>query len=932
MKQSSRLHQPDIEGSVGLSPFEQFNAFVSVLRPKDGSTEIWFKLGHNKFLVGEFDYSGRFKIYTTKGTGADRQRDYEISDGFDRLSRAARSQDGGVFYIPTQPIGAPTKEAVTSTDDIGIELDSLTREEQLERYAEFTRVTGLEWALLLSSGGKSIHAHLKLDEHYPVEQAQFLRQLVCLGLRSDPVTARLHQPMRVPGFWRKEKQALQELLSVSQARYSTKQAIEGLRKWFDHLGWQFPESLGEDWWREKFHPLLKGCAKHTEQYKLDTARELLASGEAAFLSQKEEQKQARESRQTEQQVYSARRQSTGETNLVDLVNQTSAQLGSNAFNWTGHNWKFTGDHARGCCPFHQSASGSSAWIAPADNGWTFHCTACTDDKSISPFTYWLYLRDGFNTSYPKGREWVEAAKQFLSEHGVSAPDFAPGQGFGQSQDTDKGKGKKKTWEQKRFEAASAAASRRALLKERMAVVEGEYWDELKKDVLLTRSDIQYQGYCPAPDLSKSSTHLIQGGLGSGKTQAMLEALRRADCKTVIWITTRNGLLAQTRSRGEKMGLEAHHYQNDVGGIRQSINLSSAGLGFLEDPALDLDVRLYTMADASLKPYATGGFSWEKCTVVIDEFCSVRKSIHQKVDSFGQFEELMARAGTLILADAFLSDIDRGIVKKYRGGQHRQRIVYQQIFQQSGVKIRWVEALKKLKKDERENGIEQQISFTHEGIYFELVDREIEDTQGNPGLRAIACHSKTTAKVRARYLEGHSFKVKLCTSETVDSNRGFLSDPDHALAGYDWVIYTPTAESGLDIQAPVVSGLMLDCGVLSPTATLQMMGRCRKCPVWTVSAPRYQVGGKPPRLDAANAVELAEHFDQLFDAEGIESSKRSGAWQQWDSAVSEVCKQFGSEYLYKLLEYFHSNVETVLIDPMRDHRSWRDSVLERPIQI
>ncbi|MBW4465076.1 MAG: hypothetical protein KME07_06505 [Pegethrix bostrychoides GSE-TBD4-15B] len=435
MQHLHRQQAQDIGGAVGLSPFEQWQRFCCTLAPKDGSSEIWLKFGHNQFFVGEFSHSGRFDIWATKGAGAERVRTDNLGDAYTHLSKLCLEQPGGAFYIPTQPIGSPTKEAVATTDDIGIELDSISRSEQLEQYADFSRVTGLEWAMLIGSGGKSVHAHLKLDEHRPVEQVQPLRRATCLGLRADPVTVRLHQPMRASGLYRKEKQSYQELLSASDARYTPEQIIAGLKKWFAHLDWQFPDSLSEAWWREKFHPLLKGSANNTEQHKLDTARELLAAGEAGFLADKAAAQAVRESRETERRLYTAQQQLTGKVSLVDLVTQTEERLGADAFNWSGHNWKFSGDHARGCCPFHQSASGSSGWIAPAGDGWAFHCTACTDDKPISPFAYWLYLKNGFNTPYPRGREWVEAAKQFLSETGVAVPDLVAEQGFSESEYT-----------------------------------------------------------------------------------------------------------------------------------------------------------------------------------------------------------------------------------------------------------------------------------------------------------------------------------------------------------------------------------------------------------------------------------------------------------------------------------------------------------------
>jgi len=315
----------------------QSQQFASLLIP---NREIWFKVGHNNFFQGIIAPDGNLTLYNTTGAGRDRKRGLGYrTNGWDFLSRLSRENDGGVFYIPTQPEGAPLKECITTLDDIGIEIDGIAKADQIARYAEFEAISGIAPAATLTSGGKSIHAHWKLDRAYPVEIAQPLRRLVMIALRGDPAVTNLHQPMRYPGFYRREKQAQQALLSFKpDARYSPDQLVAGLKLWFSHLGWR---------------------------------------------------------------------------------------LGSSAFDWAGHNWQWAGDKARGCCPWHQSQSGTAGWIADDGKGWQFHCGTCTDNRGLDAFAYWYALTQSRPGDYPKGKDYAIAAKEFLNLHGVTVPEWQP---------------------------------------------------------------------------------------------------------------------------------------------------------------------------------------------------------------------------------------------------------------------------------------------------------------------------------------------------------------------------------------------------------------------------------------------------------------------------------------------------------------------------
>ncbi|MBD1825688.1 hypothetical protein H6F51_24785 [Cyanobacteria bacterium FACHB-DQ100] len=873
---------------TSLTGLAAFRAFLSVLAAVDGSKEIWIKIGHNKFFVGDWNDSGNFELFATSGQGAERRRTYKVTDkAFDYLCRKCRELDGGVFYISTQPQDNPLKECVSKTDDIGIEIDQGSREEQIALYQRFSAVTALNPALLITSGGKSVHGHFKFDRHYPVEQIQSIRRLMVLAFLADPVTVRLHQPMRLPGFSRREKGREQELLYYSHDRYTPDQILAGLQKWFDYSGWNLPEEMPEDWWRDRFHSALKTSAKLNEQQKHEFVRAELAKGLVGYRKEIADRAAARE----QKRIELSKRVAVGNPNLIELVQEACDRLGSDAFTLYPHDWKFSGQKARGrCCnPSHQSASGTSAWIAPNPNGgWGYHCTACTDDKPIDAFGYWLYNKRYWGCPYPSGKDWIEAAREFLKDSGVEVPNSpAPHyQGFktacaAYQDDAD-------------TEQAEQSKRDRLINKRKLRFL--QYWESLKRDFLLpplvSGNEIRfqsYQGFAPIIDLFWD-TNCLQGWLGAGKTESMLRSLIPFKDKPIVLVSPRNGLLRQTAQRAKKLGFNVYHYQDDPGKFRAMLEAGEPGI--------------YCMAPDSFKPYAVGKLQWEDVILILDEFCGIRKEILGKTAELPQVTDAIARCASLIAVDAFLSEIDIRVIQKHRSGSMQ---ILNQEFKKSPVKIKWLECRNKA----------GEISFSHEGIYYSLLDRWIDEKLGRI---AIAVDSIHTAKMLDRYLKSKGVKTWIVCSETPQENQSFMPEPDNVIehGKIQAVIYTPTAQSGLDIQAKFDRGLLICTGTLAPTQMLQMLGRCRQCPEWYVSAPRHS--GNPecvtPSLDSKKIRQWAEQIAQTLMDLGFNMPLEVQGWAVWERLIRDIEKAFTSEYMRCLLDYFFESVETVEVESDR----------------
>ncbi len=228
---------------------EGFRRILELTCPVTDSREIWLKLGHNKFIVGDYTTDGHFPIWETSGSGKNRKRTRQHPDCWEYVSNWAKNNDGGVFFIPTQPIGYPIKEAIALSDDIAAELDEGTLEQQWDKIAEFVEISGLEPAYIIHSGSKSYHPHWKATEHLPIAQTIYLRQLLCIALNSDPAIANPHQPMRMAGFYRREKGREQTLEYSSDSRSSYDELITGIKVYYDVKGIPFPEDISESRWR-----------------------------------------------------------------------------------------------------------------------------------------------------------------------------------------------------------------------------------------------------------------------------------------------------------------------------------------------------------------------------------------------------------------------------------------------------------------------------------------------------------------------------------------------------------------------------------------------------------------------------------------------------------------------------------------------------------
>lgn len=400
---------------INIVGLEAFQAFSSAQRPKEGNGQFWFKLGQDNFYNCALLSDGQIIATRSYGNGANRKNGKTI--GFGELCRLSKTQDGGVFYLPDQPLGAPLKDFVAESDDLRAEFDEGTQDQQWEKI-EAIAACGLVPTFTLTSGGKSLHAHWKLDQFLPVAQVQNLNRIIAILLLSDPAVTHVPQPMRAPGFFRKEKGNEQALIQFSEQRYSYDEAIAALRRYANSIGVPFPAGMCDEWWSgAKFFRLTKEH-NHSADSELIKALEV---GYEGWKAQNEQKRLEAQKRRVAAEIKRKERGLTGKT-LIEAINEAEERLSTPSFyNHPSHNWKGTDSHSRGCCPFHHSTSGNSAWTNDQTGKTAYHCATCTDSKPVYAFGYWLMDRHGIK-DVPKGKQWVELAKDFLTSNGFEVPD------------------------------------------------------------------------------------------------------------------------------------------------------------------------------------------------------------------------------------------------------------------------------------------------------------------------------------------------------------------------------------------------------------------------------------------------------------------------------------------------------------------------------
>ena len=260
---------------------EAFNLATKLLFDRD--SKIWVKAGHSGFFYIKFENGTPIYAQATKKFGAEGESRRRIgkprSDVFAVLSHVALNTDGGIFFIPGKPSKFPLKKYCLDSDLLSAEMDDGTAEEQWERLAWFREVSGLDFAAIVHSGSKSYHAHVKLEQKVAIDARTHLQKLLALILRSDPAVVNPHQPMRLPGFDRREKGKHQTLVYHSNNQFSYEEVIAGFKRIFAALGWGFHQKLSDERWAVLRRVVTNKLEVRSDSEKIEALREIFAKSD-----------------------------------------------------------------------------------------------------------------------------------------------------------------------------------------------------------------------------------------------------------------------------------------------------------------------------------------------------------------------------------------------------------------------------------------------------------------------------------------------------------------------------------------------------------------------------------------------------------------------------------------------------------------------------
>jgi len=272
-------------------------------------------------------------------------------------------------------------------------------------------------------------------------------------------------------------------------------------------------------------------------------------------------------------------------------------------------------------------------------------------------------------------------------------------------------------------------------------------------------------YFDAPAPESGTVTAIQSGMGTGKTQFVGDKVTSDTRGLQINLGYRNTLLSQ---QCQKWG--SYHWDEHNGYL------------FTKDP----DARLSLCVDSLLKlPIEMFEYSVEHVrgmTLILDESVSVIKHALTSSTLFGKRLEILERlelicklADRIVLSDGNQSDIVVDYISKISG---KPSVKIQNVYHGETPPIFFVDAAKKSKK----------------WLSAEILKSPCP---------AIATDSLRDAEALAlRLRESHGPGI-LITSKTITEEwaKEFRKDPDAYIRKYKpaWIIYSPTAESGIDIS-------------------------------------------------------------------------------------------------------------------------------------
>lgn len=324
-----------------------------------------------------------------------------------------------------------------------------------------------------------------------------------------------------------------------------------------------------------------------------------------------------------------------------------------------------------------------------------------------------------------------------------------------------------------------------------------------------------QKYLDYKDFQDNKLYFINSGLGSGKSTNnrtwINENREWLEYQRVFYLGYRNNLLLQECAK--------------LTGLIHIHQFSKEDKMMLSDPTLWAALCL----DSLIKFQAE---DFDNAVIILDEIVSVIKHLlfsNTEIKKYREkviylFSEAIKRARMVICLDGNLADW----VVKFMGSlaPDKEIVTIENTYQSERPELFWIEGTAGINKKGE--------SYLSKNDYKSILDK-IADTVN--GAKVICSDSQKCLETIDSLLTAMGKKTLRVDAKTSGTKevRAFLADPDRWLRDnlIDYLLYSPTAESGLDI--PITDYFKghycLFFGVLDVDSTLQMIARIRDilCP-------------------------------------------------------------------------------------------------------
>jgi hypothetical protein len=272
-------------------------------------------------------------------------------------------------------------------------------------------------------------------------------------------------------------------------------------------------------------------------------------------------------------------------------------------------------------------------------------------------------------------------------------------------------------------------------------------------------------YFDAPTPESGTVTAVQSGLGTGKTYWAGAKIASDPRGLQINLGYRNSLLLQQCQKWGSYHFDEHN-----------------GWQFVKDPDARLSLCVDSLLKLPLKMFEDAVEHVRGITVILDESVSFIKHLLQSRTLLGKRIEILERleiicklADRVVLMDGNQSNIVVDYIAEISG---KPSVKIQNTFTGETPPIFFVDAGKKSKK---------------------WLSAEILKSR----CPVVATDSLKDAEAFAKQLEKTHGRGKLLTSKTATKAeiKKFLKDPDAYIKEYGlaWIVYSPTAESGIDIS-------------------------------------------------------------------------------------------------------------------------------------